>query len=1773
MIATDQMDYNALRWVKGEIDVNLRQARQVLETFCLCSGSDGQVQSCVALLQEVRGALKMLDLTGLAALAEATGHAVASLDKGEGCKTWAYEVLAQAMRRLGDSLERLQEGHCEIPQSLLPMINDLRVAAGMPPLSENMVFGPDAFSVIDQGHPETEDAVANDVKTQAQRSRPIYQAGLLVWYRDSGNKAALRRLMQVVMQLQQSCPEEGLWMVAEGLLERLLKDALEINPAIKLLLGQVERQIGRIAASGPQDLRDNPPADLIKNLLYYIAYADTKSAQGMAEETVVAGQASPGQSGIPVAANPILLEMAADAVKEELAWAKDRLDEFARAGGRHTSRDLRAIADVLKRVSNTFDMLGRWELRQRVRQQTGVIDTVIEEGTILNDPRLVEVANALVYVQSLLRDVPMPEDSAAEAPGKELPENAALISAAEYHEICRIVIRETMTDMTRVKEDIMALANAPAQYDLIASCPITLRRIIGVLTVLSLPRPATLLKAVFHYLRRDLAASREACSQDVLNILADILTSVEFYLETLAESQMNLDSLLEMAEGQVATLGYPVDVVGDMPMEDGGADVSGSGVESAAVADDAECAVQAPEVVDQSLVIIETHALESIADAPVTEDITASISTESVPVAMSGQGEEMADEIMEIFAEEAGAELASIAENHPRWRQGSEDALKTIRRSFHTLKGSGRLVGAKVIGEVSWAMEHLLNAVIAGEIPAGPAILNVVERAHAAMPGLLQQFQRTKGEADIGGVAQALIDEARTLSMPSRPATEMEQPRITASDDTGEHLPRIDPVLLEIFRHESQGRLAEVRNFIDTCGSTGRGRVTESLLRNLHTLQGSARMAGFQEIADLSGRFESYITLLNRVQGEVMEDAMCALGEFVDLFHEVLGLAQPLAESPEKAAMLERIAGLMRRAEHFVAAEEQSVTAAEEMARAAKAAPRNDMDEVLAVFLEEAAEILGNIEILLRRWMHEPGDQEPIARLERELHTFKGSARTAGIAAIGDLSHGFESLLRAITNGEVAVTDDIFGIFEQAYDRLQEMLEQALTRQPVSDAEDLVLRLEVLAGMKEEQGLPEDSEQAALAGSAQALMATSVAEELADALPVIEVERGDGIRCDRKESVPIARETDEAGAVVLQASLPPVAEGGEPPAGDAEPAWLDRIPATEQIRVRADLLDHLVNQSGELSILRARLEQQIHSFRGGVAEMKQTVARLREQLRKLDAETEAQILFRHQELSLQAQAFDPLEFDRYSLVQQLSRGMMESVADLVNIEDHLDKQIIDSDAVLLQQARLNTELQEGMMRTRMLPFGGVASRLQRVVRKTARDVGKQAELHVTGVDLEMDRSVLDHIVAPLEHMVRNAVDHGVESPAVRRALHKPEAGVITLRLSKEGTEMVLRLSDDGRGLDLPAIRRKAVERGLLQENAAIDDQSLMQFVLDSGFSTASQVTQISGRGVGMDVVNSQIKQLGGSLYIESVTGQGCTFTIRLPVTLSLTKALIIRDAEQTYAIPHSSIAGVMRVGHAALEQVRHSESPVIEYGGVSYPLQALHDLLGEDVSHLPPGQDDRHLLLMVHGGGLRAALRIDSFVESREIVVKSLGPQLSEVRGVMGATIMGNGAVALILDIPALLRLGSVAGQVPAPQNAPGDQVHGAGEVTVMVVDDSITVRKITSRLLERNQMQVLVAKDGVDALEILQHHLPDVMLLDIEMPRMDGYELASAIRNDERLKRIPIIMITSRTGDKHREHALRIGVNEYLGKPYQEQELLDHIRRLTGRYAAEQAA
>jgi chemosensory pili system protein ChpA (sensor histidine kinase/response regulator) len=581
-----------------------------------------------------------------------------------------------------------------------------------------------------------------------------------------------------------------------------------------------------------------------------------------------------------------------------------------------------------------------------------------------------------------------------------------------------------------------------------------------------------------------------------------------------------------------------------------------------------------------------------------------------------------------------------------------------------------------------------------------------------------------------------------------------------------------------------------------------------------------------------------------------------------------------------------------------------------------------------------------------------------------------------------------------------------------------------------------------------------------------------------------------------------------------------------------------------------------------VSIYRSRVEQQIGSFRASIDEMDQTVNRLREQVRQFDIDTEAQIESRKEEAQkLGYEEFDPLEFDRFTHMQQLSRSMVESVSDLVSIEEMLLNLTRESETLLLQQSRVNTELQESLMHTRMVPLVEYAPRLRRIARQTASELGKRTNLTFTGADVEMDRNVVERMMAPLEHMLRNSIAHGIEDRKTRLKAGKAEEGLINIALSREGSEIIVRVSDDGTGIDLAAVRKKAIERGLMKEGARLSDKEVVGFILESGFSTAEALSQIAGRGVGMDVVNSEIKQLGGVLDIDSTPGQGSLFTVRLPLTLSVSRALLVNVAEDVYAIPLMSINGIERISGSELDALLNSENPVLHWVGEDYDVMHLTNVLGAGPGLVSPDVP-KVALLLAKSGDHRIAFAIDGLIGSREIVVKSLGPQLSTLQDLAGATILADGSVALIIDMPSLIRRGLARkGREITEAEA---LEHGVErEPVVMVVDDSITVRKVTERLLKRHNMICITAKDGVDALSVLEETVPDVMLLDIEMPRMDGFELATHMRNTERLKDIPIIMITSRTGEKHRQRAMDIGVNKYMGKPYTEVDLLDNIESL----------
>lgn len=817
--------------------------------------------------------------------------------------------------------------------------------------------------------------------------------------------------------------------------------------------------------------------------------------------------------------------------------------------------------------------------------------------------------------------------------------------------------------------------------------------------------------------------------------------------------------------------------------------------------------------------------------------------------------------------------------------------------------------------------------------------------------------------------------------------------------------------------------------------------------------------------------------------------------------------------------------------------------------------------DIIEVFIEEADEIVEDLDGAIHAWEDDSTNPEPLDEILRALHTLKGGARLAGFINLGELTHNYESHFIDVKPEEI--DDRFFALVHSYQDQIlssirgvKDFMATDLSRGLVGASVDNQMDTHHLDHTQISDVSRESSDQQSIDGQEN-----SSNDEASDLVDRPQHAEQTSENLSNVVQFNAKQRSAESGFVMPQTAAAN-AQALSPNAKKSGPQELVKVPS--------ELLEELVNLAGETSISRSRLEEQVSEFSYSIEEIDATLQRLQEQLRRLDKETEAQVLFRQEQMA-QHEEFDPLEMDRYSHLQQLSRSLTESASDLIDLKTDLGEKLRDTETLLLQQSRINTTLQEGLMRSRMVPFSRLVPRLRRIVRQVAGELGKNVSFELDNIEGELDRTVLERMVPPFEHMLRNAVDHGLEAPEDRLASGKPESGRIVLTLGRDGGDVIIRLADDGRGVDLKRVRAKAIERELMSSTAELTDHDVMQFILHAGFSTAENITQISGRGVGMDVVNSEIKQLGGSVVINSEWGHGTEFVIRLPFTLSVNRALMVQVGSDNYAIPLSSIEGIVRVSPFELEHYYSNPDARFEYANENYQVRYLGAMLNHDAR---PNLDGHVLplpVLLVRSAEHTMAMQVDALQGSREVVVKSLGPQFSAVQGLSGATVMGDGSVVVILDPNALVRQDIAnADKLLAQATLLGTGTGSSIDIapvetakTVMVVDDSVTVRKVTTRFLEREGFDVITAKDGVDALNVLQDTMPDLMLLDIEMPRMDGFEVARNVRSTSRWSHLPIIMITSRTGEKHREHAYSLGVDNYLGKPYQEDILLDAIKQL----------
>ena len=1963
----DRHDYVALEWVKGEIAETLKQAHQAIEAVLDDPQAFPGLDECLDHIHQVHGSLQMVEFYGAALLAEEMEHLVEALQHERvSHRDEALHLLLQALGQLPIYLDRVQSARRDLPLVVLPLINDLRSARGESLLSETSLFSPQLPELA----PLNAEALAllepAELPNVLRKLRQMLQMALVGLLREQDDQTHLGYLAKVFTRLEAlsgDSPLSPLWQVASALVEGMRAGVIANSPALRSLFKDADKELKRLLEQGMSGLNQPPPAELLKSLLFYIAKAEHPTGQMLTMKDRYSLDDALPDSAMVDEERARLAGPDRDAMRsvlaalcEELVRVKERLDLFVRSDRQHTS-DLENLLAPLRQIADTLAVLGFGQPRKVIIDQLAVVLSLAQGQREPNDAILMDVAGALLYVEATLAGMVGTVEP-------ESPEDTRL-PTTDLTQIHQIVIKEARICLQQAKDMIVDYIDADWDRQHLQPLPALLTQVRGALAMIPLNRAASLVEACNGFIREHLLLDPHEPGWEELDHLADVISSLEYYLERLSDDpQAPSEQLLDVAQKSLASLGF-------FPNEP-----------HVPVLDD----VLSPS---EALVMQDMQALDDPETVQSLADVLASPVSALNPPALITPGslmpppadeEPVDDELREVFLEETDEVLEVLHEYLPRWSANPQDrdALTELRRAFHTLKGSGRMVRALILGELAWSVENLLNRVLEQSVEPGSVVQQVLTDTVLLLPELISEFatsnQRQRGDVD------QLAARAHALAKGDEPL---------AAEDVDD-VAALDPLLLEIFRKEAETHLASLNRFLDQAAEHVPLQASDELQRAVHTLKGSASMAGVLPIAELAApldqlarEFKAHqlpldldeVELLLEAEGlfrvglrQLKHDPLAPivgaqslikrsetllaerlasildaphtglrikrdpqlinnfLAQGMDILLDAESLLQRWQQHPgerqELSALLDELTTLGEGAhladllpvdmlceallDLYGAVEESSLAVSEQFFREAqnahealinmldelaagqevtpqpariralhdlldqsldpssmglirsdgsrtlsirelgsataelqqKATALEPDDEIVEIFLEEAVDILDSSGQALQRWLSDPDNAAPLSSLQRDLHTLKGGARMAEVEAIGDLAQELESFYEGLVDRRYHYSESLGRLLLKSHERLALLLDQLQSHQPLIPAQDLIDTIRQVRQGHSVAEAPSATTEHDSAGHDPELLEIfleegfDIIENSGAALLRWQAEPGNrqevetllrdlhtlkgGARMveigpigDLAHELEYLYESLSSGALQPSAELFALVQRGHdrlaqmldgvragqpcPPADrlinaiqnfshpvtietppvlpvpvktDAAPPAADA--GADMVKVSAELLDELVNLAGETSIFRGRIEQQVNDAQIALNEMETTIERMRDQLRRLDTETQGRILSRQQVDAerLGYEEFDPLEMDRHSQLQQLSRALFESASDLLDLKETLDRRNHDAENLLQQQGRINTELQEGLMRTRMVPFERMLPRLKRIVRQVAEELNKDVAFVVGNAEGEMDRNVLERMAAPLEHMLRNAVDHGLESAEVRLAAGKPAQGTVSLDLSREGGDIVFDIRDDGAGVPLEAVRRKAIKRGMLAPEAEISDRDVLQFILQPGFSTAEKITQISGRGVGMDVVHEEVRQLGGSMSIDSVPGQGVHFRIRLPFTVSVNRALMVQCGEDQYAIPLNTIEGIVRVLPNDLEGHFRQDPPRYHYGGQTYELCYLGELLKTAPRPKLLGQNLPLPVLLVHYNDRRIAVLVDTMAGTREIVVKSLGAQFAAVQGVSGATILGDGRVVLILDLLAPIR--AMQARVAQTPTLPEIDSEPQKPLLVMVVDDSVTVRKVTSRLLERHGMNVLTAKDGVDAMLLLEEHMPDLMLLDIEMPRMDGFEVATQVRNDERLQHLPIIMITSRTGQKHRDRAMAIGVNDYLGKPYQESVLLESIAQWSKKHA-----
>ena len=975
---------------------------------------------------------------------------------------------------------------------------------------------------------------------------------------------------------------------------------------------------------------------------------------------------------------------------------------------------------------------------------------------------------------------------------------------------------------------------------------------------------------------------------------------------------------------------------------------------------------------------------------------------------------------------------------------------------------------------------------------------------------------------------------------------------------------KVQQEVLDGFIVEAQSYLPSIREGIFAYQSSpDNTALLEEAYRQAHIIKGAASMVGLPELSYLAGFVEQILedilqgaislnmqalavldnglscieACLDRL-GENLEDLRTIVNALFIAYRRLKGLP-PEQDGEAVAEIMEAIAAYYAKMEADALEEdafaeqpqEEELELEPEQEEPESAAPQEAFfpdtadipAELLEVFMLEAEDHFKNITASLDSLNQNPEQKDVVQSLRRSVHTLKGSAGAVGFRVVSTLAHRMEDLLDRLFEGTLNFDQNIFELLASSANTLEDLAANTANTEFVQGLYNKYARL---LPAEEHKAQPKEK------------------------------------KPEKKPRAPREPE-QQLDAAQIQSAAAAQAHGK----------------AEDMVRIGMDRIDEIMRLMGELVISRSSIEQYITDLTSRVENMAPTIDRLKKVSERLETEYEISALGdglavkrgrvapggRMAPQSFNKDDFDELELDRYTEFHHLLRQLSESIADLKLINTDLGNVTSDFETMSHLQGRLSSDMQDKLIKIRMMPLSSIAARMRQIVRVIALAQNKFVDMVIEGEQMEIDKKVLDSMIDPLMHILRNNVDHGIEPPEERKAKGKPDRGIIRLRAYYSGNKIVLAISDDGRGLDADKIRAKAVAAGFIDEKSAaqLTSQDIFQYVLLPNFSTADKISEFSGRGVGMDVVKTQVNNLQGTVDIESVKGQGTLVIIRLPMSLAVTRSLLMKAYNSTFAVPLGFIRQVLRLEPDAIEQTR--DGSIVHVDDIPYPLVSLADVLG-----LPrPAEYEESpmpLVLLLDIGAQYIAMAIDELLGEREIVVKNLGTHLQRVPGIAGATLLGDGSVVLILNPLDLANLQAKnKGVVRKIEEQPQEKGPAEKILSVLIVDDSVSVRMIMTNFIKSSGWLPVTAKDGVEALEMLQavSTLPDIILLDVEMPRMDGYELLSRLKSNSLHRDIPVVMITSRSSEKHRMRALQMGAADYVIKPYQDDLLKNLIEHL----------